>query len=304
MSTEGQEHVPSVIGPMSRSIDSLVDVTKAVIDANPWDHDPKCSPIPWRPELFRGAQSRPLRIALMTDDGVVRTHPPVARVLEEVAEKLKRAGHDIVAWSPGTLHQECIDIMDQYYTADGCEDIRRDVEAAGEPFIPHVDALVHRGKPISVYSYWQLNKQKIAAQKRYLDLWKSTRSAKTGEEIDILMAPVMPHSAVPHRKCRWVGYTKVFNFVDYPSVVIPAGQVSKELDSGAASTMHTYQPRNPLDEWNWSLFDVDAMDGMPIGVQVVARRLHEETALGAAKAIDSILRGIQPVAEKSNGFSE
>lgn len=303
VSTEGQEHVPSVIGPMSRCINSLVDVTKAVIDATPWDLDPKCSPIPWRSDLFDEAQSRPLRIALMTDDGVVRTHPPVTRVLEEVAGKLKRAGHDIVAWSPGTLHQECIDIMDQYYTADGCEDIRRDVEAGGEPFIPHVEALVNRGKPISVYSYWQLNKQKVAAQKRYLDLWKSTRSAKTGEEIDILLAPVMPHSAVPHRKCRWVGYTKVFNFVDYPSVVIPAGQVSKELDSEAASTMHTYQPRNPLDEWNWSLFDVDAMDGMPIGVQVVARRLHEERALGAAKAIDNILRGVQPAARTTSNCS-
>ncbi|KAJ4382601.1 hypothetical protein N0V86_001823 [Didymella sp. IMI 355093] len=194
--------------------------------------------------------------------------------------------------STRTLHQECIDIMDQYYTADGGEDIRRDVEAGGEPFIPHVEALVNRGQPISVYSYWQLNKQKVAAQKRYLDLWKSTRSAATGEEIDVLLTPVMPHSAVPHRKCRWVGYTKVFNFVDYPAVVIPAGQVSKELDSEAASTMHVYQPRNPLDEWNWNLFDVKAMDGMPIGVQIVARRLHEERALGAAKAIDSILRGV------------
>jgi Asp-tRNA(Asn)/Glu-tRNA(Gln) amidotransferase A subunit family amidase len=32
------------------------------------------------------------------------------------------------------------------------------------------------------------------------------------------------------------------------------------------------------------------MDGMPIGVQVVARRLQEEKALGAASAIDDILK--------------
>lgn len=100
----------------------------------------------------------------------------------------------------------------------------------------------------------------------------------------------MPHSAVPHRKCRWVGYTKVFNFVDYPAVVLPAGKVSKRLDSEAVHEIAAYQPRNPLDEWNWNLFNVDSMDGMPIGVQIVARRLQEEKVLGAAKAIDDILR--------------
>ncbi|KAJ4338348.1 hypothetical protein N0V95_008084 [Ascochyta clinopodiicola] len=214
----------------------------------------------------------------------------MSRLLEDVAIKLKRAGHEIVSWNPGRLHQECIDIMDQYYTADGGEDIRRDIEAGGEPCIPHVEALINKGKSISVYSYWQLNKQKVAAQKRFLDLWKSTKGAKTGEEIDILITPVMPHSAVPHRKCRWVGYTKVFNFVDYPAVVIPAGHVSRELDGEASAKMDAYEPRNPLDEWNWNLFDLDAMHGMPIGVQIVARRLNEERALGAAKAIDHVLK--------------
>jgi amidase len=268
--------VPSVIGPLSRSIDSLIDVTKAVIDSKPWDDDPKCCPLSWRDEIFADVQARPLVVAVMRDDGVVRLHPPVARVLDEVARKLVQSGHEVVQWEPGMLHQECIDIMvcsqtfdsnrpysgaqDQYYTADGGEDIKRDVAAGGEPFIPHVEALVNRGKPISVYEYWQLNKQKLAAQKRYLDLWNSTKSTASGKPIDILLCPVMPHSAVPHRKCRWVGYTKVFNFVDYPSVVLPAGEVSRELDSSTVADMAAYKPRNALDEWNWNLFDLDAMN--------------------------------------------
>ena len=186
----------------------------------------------------------------------------------------------------------CVCAQDQYYTADGGEDIRRDVEAGGEPFIPHVEALVNRGQPISVYDYWQLNKQKLALQKRYLDMWNSTRCEKSGKSVDGLLTPVMPHSAVPHGKCRWVGYTKVFNFVDYPAVVLPAGQVSKELDAEATKAMGKYRPRNPLDEWNWNMFDLEAMDGMPIGVQVVARRLQEEKVLGAAAAIDRIVNGV------------
>lgn len=291
---------------MSCDMSSLVTVTKAVIDCKPWQYDPKCCPLPWREELFTDAQSRPLTIAVMHDDGVVKIHPPVERVLQEVARKLVRVGHDLVEWKPGSLHQDCINIMaswplavtvllliaaqDQFYTADGGEDIKRDIAAGGEPLIPHVEALVSRGRPISVYDYWQLNKLKFAAQKRFLDLWNSTRSSASGKHIDVLLCPVMPHSAVPHRTCRWVGYTKIFNFVDYPSVVLPAGKVSKTLDNAAIMEMRTYLPRNPLDEWNWNLFDVDSMDGMPIGVQVVARRLEEEKALGAAKMIDRVLR--------------
>lgn len=96
---------------MSRDIDSLISVTKAVIDATPWDEDPKCCPVPWQSELFQDTQWRPLVIAVMRDDGVVKPHPPISRVLEEVAMKLKLAGHEIIDWSPGSLHQECIDIM-------------------------------------------------------------------------------------------------------------------------------------------------------------------------------------------------
>jgi amidase len=111
VSTDGQEHVPSVIGPMSRNIDSLIAVTKTVIDAAPWDLDPKCSPMPWRSDSYDEVQSRPLVIAVMRDDGVVRPHPPVSRVLEDVVAKLEAAGHEIVSWTPGSLHQECIDMM-------------------------------------------------------------------------------------------------------------------------------------------------------------------------------------------------
>ena len=180
---------------------------------------------------------------------------------------------------------------DRYYTADGGEDVRRDVSAGGEPYIPHVEALVNRGQPISVYEYWQLNRERLALQKKFLDLWHATKGAKSGKPIDMLLAPVMPHSALPHRKCRWVGYTKVFNVVDYPSVVLPAGEVSEELDAEAAATMGEYTPRNALDEWNWASFDLKGMSGMPIGVQVITGRLEEEKALGAARVVDEVLRG-------------
>jgi len=49
-------------------------------------------------------------IGLLTDDGVVKVHPPIERVLTDVAEKLRQAGHEVFEWD-GSGHQECINIM-------------------------------------------------------------------------------------------------------------------------------------------------------------------------------------------------
>lgn len=146
---------------------------------------------------------------------------------------------------------------------------------------------MNKGKPISVYAYWQLNKLKLVQQKRYLDKWNAVFSP-SGRKVDVLLTPVMPHSAVPHRACRWVGYTKVWNFLDYSAAVIPGGAVDKSVDAKAGTS---YVPRNPIDEWNWSLYDPESMDGMPVGIQIVGRKLEEEKVLGAAKVMEAILKG-------------
>lgn len=283
MSTEGQEHVPSAVGPMTRDLQSLSYITRLVTNARPWDLDPRCIPLPWNEGLFHEIQTRPMVVGLIMDDGVVKVHPPIARALEELADKLKSAGHEVLVWDTSD-HAACIELMDLYYTADGGEDIRRDVAAAGEPYIPHVEALVNRGKPIAVYDYWQLNKRKFAAQKKYLDKWNSVRSP-SGKPVDILLGPTLPHTTVPHRKFRWVGYTKIWNFLDYPAVTFPVDKVRADRDQLATEP---YTPRNALDEWNWNLYDAEKVDGCPVNLQIIGKKLEEEKVLGAATAIEHI----------------
>ncbi|PLB49514.1 amino acid/polyamine transporter [Aspergillus steynii IBT 23096] len=286
VSTEGQEHVPSAVGPMARDLSSICYVSRLIANARPWELDPRCAPLEWNEGVFQSIQSRPMVIGLILDDGVVKIHPPIERALRELTVKLKAAGHEVLTWDASD-HLEYIRLMDRYYTVDGCEDIRRDVDVAGEPLIPHVEALVKRGEAISVYDYWQLNKQKIALQKKYLDKWNATRSA-LGQPVDILLSPTMPHSAIPHRGVRWVGYTKIWNLLDYPAVTLPVDQVRLGVDD---LPEEPYQPRNELDAWNWSLYDVKAMEGHPIGVQIIGPKLNEEKVLGAAGAIERIWRG-------------
>ncbi|OQV06648.1 hypothetical protein CLAIMM_11190 [Cladophialophora immunda] len=288
VSTEGQEHVPSAIGPMCRSLSSLLSVMQNVIEAQPWLLDPKVIPMPWKEVEYRQIQERPLTIGVLVDDGVIKVHPPIERVLKSLVSKLESAGHEIVPWN-SSGHKECIEIMDLFYTADGGEDIHRDVEAGGEPFVPHVEALVNRGKAISVYEYWQLNRRKIAAQQTYHKKWNETKGSRSGRIADVVLMPTMPHVAVPHRTCRWVGYTKVWNFVDYPALSFPAGQVDVSQDP-AACDVADYQARNEVDAWNWKLYDPETMHGHPIGLQIITRRFEEEKLLGVASVIDKLMK--------------
>lgn len=81
-----------------------------MIDAAPWEHDPKVVPLPWRADVEAEIQSRPLVIGLLVDDGVVKVHPPVERVVRDAARKLEAAGHEVIPWDYSG-HQECIEIM-------------------------------------------------------------------------------------------------------------------------------------------------------------------------------------------------
>ncbi|KAJ4502144.1 hypothetical protein HRR78_007196 [Exophiala dermatitidis] len=281
---EGQEHVPSSVGPMSKRLTSLVTVTRAVLNAQAWLSDPKVVPIPWREGLYLEVQTRRLKIGLILDDGIVKPHPPVERAVKEAAALLRNAGHEVIIWDTSE-HMGFIEIQDQFYRADGGEDIRRDISAGGEPMIPHVEALVESSKAISVYEYWQLNKAKMLAQQAYNEKW-----TKSG--VDVLLSPVAGHTALPHRCFRYTGYTKIWNFLDYTAMSFPFTRVSEDLDSDHISrtsgtdTSALDEVRNPLDTYNQGLWDLASMKGLPVGVQIIGRRFDEEKVLGVAKVLE------------------
>jgi amidase len=84
---------------------------RGVLGQKPWMMDPRCSPIPWREEIYQEIlDQKSLTIGVLFDDGVVTPHPPVTRVLKQAVERLGKAGHDIVPWN-AELHAECIAVM-------------------------------------------------------------------------------------------------------------------------------------------------------------------------------------------------
>lgn len=268
---------------MTRDLESICYITKLIANARPWDLDPTCVPIVWNESAFHEVQNRPMVIGLILDDGVVKVHPPISRALRTLAEALEAAGHEVVDWDTSE-HAACNDLVNVFFTVDGGEDIRRDVEAGGEPYIPYIEELVNRGKAVSVYESWQLNKQRSAMQKRYLDKWNRVRST-SGKPVDVILSPTLAHTSVPHRQSHWTGYTKVWSLLDYPSLTFPVSKVSASRDHKDAEP---HAPRNEIDEKVWNLYDAAEVDGYPVNLQITGKRFEEEKVLGAATAIERV----------------
>ncbi|GAB7346666.1 hypothetical protein MBLNU459_g1794t1 [Dothideomycetes sp. NU459] len=214
----GQEAVNSVNGPMARTIDDIELFARHVVGAQPWRLDPKCLPIPWR----NVSVEPKLKLGVMWNDGIVIPTPPVQRALQETVHKLREAGHEIIEWTPD-FHPEAVDTLANFFLADGGKSVRDILEPVGEPFRPEMQGYAEAPE-VGVHAMWKLQAKRTQLCKNYLDKW-----TKSG--IDGILCPTTPFATVEHGKYKHVGYTGVFNIVDYAAISFPSGiSADKELD--------------------------------------------------------------------------
>ncbi|KAK7416654.1 hypothetical protein QQZ08_011920 [Neonectria magnoliae] len=269
----GQEAVQSVNGPLATTLDDVELYSKSVVDGKPWLRDPRCLPIPWRDVQL----PTKLRIAVMWHDGMVKPTAPVTRALQETARKLKAAGHDLVDWDPVDQKQG-LDLLARMFVADGGTAIRKELQRTGEPWRPEMEEY-QVAKELGTYDMWLMHLERTEFQNRYLDRWN-----KAG--IDAILCPTIPFNTVKNGTFKHVGYTGVYNVLDYSSISFATGlSVDKNIDRVDAS----YEPLGPVCKAINKEFDVETMHGLPISLQLVARRLEEEKVLAIGKRVLEIL---------------
>ncbi|KAK8851274.1 fatty-acid amide hydrolase (amidase) [Apiospora arundinis] len=273
----GQEAVQSINGPLARTLGDLETYCRAVIDAEPWrDADPRCLPIPWQQQP--SPPSRPLKIAVMWDDGMALPTPPVTRALHQAVAALQAAGHTIVEWSSQDQPQG-LDLLNRMFVADGGLAIREEIARTNEPwFLPEMQAYEAASRSeLGTRDLWRLHAERQAYQKRYLDRWNAAG-------IDALLCPTTPYSSVENGKFRHVGYTGVYNVLDQSCISFPTGiKVDAALDK--ALDMSTYQPMSEVDKMIQSEYHAEAVHGMPINLQLIGRRLEEEKVIAMVKVV-------------------
>jgi Asp-tRNA(Asn)/Glu-tRNA(Gln) amidotransferase A subunit family amidase len=141
-------------------------------------------------------------------------------------------------------------------------------------------------RPKSAKENWALVARREAYKARWHSWWNET-------EMDVLITAPNATPAVPHNGMKSAvsscGYTFLFNLLDYTSGVMPVTKVDAVMD--ALPGNFNIRKLNGVARGAYKLYDSDKMKGLPVGVQVVGRRLEEEKVLAVMGRIEKLLEG-------------
>ncbi|KAJ3510480.1 hypothetical protein NM208_g15524 [Fusarium decemcellulare] len=312
-SMPGQDGVPAVYSPMARTLNDLTYFTRSMIQMEPWTYDYSCHPLPWRSDIEQDfSEKKRLRVGVFRTDGVVDPSPACKRALEITEAALRSAGHEIVEIDPPSPY-EALCLASILLCSDGLETVKsffrwgewndrgaaqmtlyfnlpRPIKYLHYLWVKYVRqdpvwaGLLRNWHPQSGSEIWQLNAKRELYKRKWFDWWDKS-------DIDCLITPPNATPAVPHKgmhdACSSCGYTFMFNLLDYSAGVLPVTHVDKAKDQ--LPTEFNLKSLNGIARGAYKLYDADAMHGLPVGVQVVGRRLEEEKVLAIMKRIEDAL---------------
>ena len=328
-SMPGQEGIPSVFSPMTRTLLDLYYFTRSFIQLEPWKFDHSVHPMPWRQETFdhfATDKSKTLRIGVLRTDDVVDPSPACARALNTAVSALASAGHTIIPIDPPTPSRALV-IAANLLNADGTQTFRSYFRT-GETDDPGAAAFGAYMRLPRVFKYvyylwtkyirrdalyasllqhwhaktaaeqWTWVAKREAYKAEWFDWWNSFSHPDTpdifdGTGLDIILAPPHALPATPHgamsSAAAACGYTFLFNLLDYAVGVLPVTHVDPAKDMTTPAEVAKHKGKNGVAAGVWKFYDAVAMAGLPVGVQVVGRRLEEEKVLGVMERLEGVL---------------
>ncbi|KAJ4322426.1 hypothetical protein N0V94_002413 [Neodidymelliopsis sp. IMI 364377] len=161
----------------------------------------------------------------------------------------------------------------------------------GEPEIPSLKAIgLLSMTGTDLRGFFDLNVRRQAAMREYQQLFRSNG-------IDAIIMPPAPHTALPLDKWTTASYTGLWNYLDYPAVVIPVDTVC-EADVADDVSNATYGDEDARlyslsDHWPATPTDTgpELYKDAPICVQLVGYRYADEALMHTAALVDAIVNG-------------
>jgi len=243
------------VGPMARFVEDLSLTLPLII--GPDGRDVAIAPVPWRDP--KTVKLKTLRVAFHTDNGVISPTPETVAVVKTTAKVLSNAGMAVEEDRPQDIEQG-YELLLGLTGADSGAGMQTFLQLLGttelSPFMQRYFRLV-RLQALSTSTFMGLMYQ-----------WNMWRSAMLSflDKYDVILCPVHAYPALPHGGTLSLGrfpglsYTSTYNLTGWPGAVVRGGT---------------------------------SPEGLPIGVQIVARPWREDVALAVAQHIEAALGGWQ-----------
>jgi len=296
----GQESIVDSAGPIARTVDDLILVSKVILSEAHSQIDPAVPCLPWNEELFH--TSRKLKFGYFKNDGYIESFSACERAVEIAVNKLKELGHEVVSFSPPKV-DEAEEIYISLMSGDGFgtfqEETKDDLieeSLKGIVFLQNMHRIPRRllagffryilgwkrvsglllcAGSKSAKQLWNLQRQRAEYRRLFFSKWKE-------EKIDCMLSPAFSTVAFPHGYQRVLphgigSYLMLYNLLDCPAGVVPITKVTAE-------DVKIKRQRKDFIDYFLQKSEANS-EGLPVGVQVAALPFQDELCLRALKIL-------------------
>ena len=243
------------VGPMARYVEDLI-LTLPILSGVDW-RDPATIPMPL--EDPSKVELKSLKVAFYTDNGIVTPTYEIIGAVRTAVHALADAGAIVEEARPVGIEQS-YELFRDLFAADGGAGVQRLLQMAGtseiHPFVQQFGEIL-RPHALTTAEFGGL-----------LVRWDMFRSTLLSfiEKYDVIICPVCATPAWRHSSTiteeQFVAgsYSMTYNLTGWPGAAVRGGT---------------------------------SPEGLPIGVQVVARPWREDVALAVAQQLETVLGGWQ-----------
>ena len=246
------------IGPLARRVEDLALALPLLCGAD-W-RDPTVAPFPLGDPSEVEVKS--LRVAFHTDNGIVAPTPDIAAAARDAARALADAGAEVVEARP-PVPGNAYEMLLGLYGADSGAGLRMLLMLSGTD---ETHALMTR--LLEVLGTSKMTTAELTGLVFRLDQWRGEMLSFM-RDYDLILCPPCARTAMPHGTTfdednqLVFSYTMIYNMTGWPGAVVRAGT---------------------------------SPEGLPVGVQLVARPWREDVALAAASEVERATGGWRPPA--------
>ncbi|KXJ87152.1 acetamidase [Microdochium bolleyi] len=270
-------------GPMCRSLRDMDLFMGLILGDQPHLLDPRLVPIPWAG--LQTTSGKVLKIGIVDNDGFVEPQPPVKRAIAWARKLLTQPQHaSIVEVKPFKPYgaAEAWQKARRMYWPDGGSGPRDAILQSGEPLHPLSEWIWKDAEPagmLTAADVSDMRGERDAFRLAFARDWQE-------QDVDIILGPAYVGPACAHDTAFTWTYTSLYNFVDYPGVVIPTPIVSEAEEHYDTS----YKPLSDACAQVKQLWEETNFEGAPVNLQLVARKYHDNELFGALRQLKDILQ--------------